>query len=215
MVDRGDSGEGSYPGPSGGAESPGGAGPDAGAGRYTGVIARPIGVTAAAVSGRSSPGLLAVSVAALISVAAWVGRALFADMSTGLFLAGIVVPVVLVVGVAVAQRLRPAAGDDAVWELTVRTDDGRRLHASMRTDADREFLFPGDLIRMTPARHANLLRKTPDRLIPLRSVELLTGSGGQVSQRIKATSALPPVQLAGLVLAVALLVATVITFLTA
>ncbi|WP_157751689.1 hypothetical protein [Actinoplanes derwentensis] len=85
----------------------------------------------------------------------------------------------------------------------------------MRTDADRDSLRAGDLVRVIPARHAGLLRKNSGRLVPLRAVEVLAEPDGAVVRRIDATTALPPVQIAGLALAVVLLVATVVSFLTA
>ncbi|WP_430789008.1 hypothetical protein [Actinoplanes sp. G11-F43] len=182
---------------------------------YIGVLTGPARVTAAAVSGRSAPGLLAVSVAALISIAAWSGRALFADMGTTMFLTGVIVPLVLVAGVAIAQRLQPAPGDDAVWEFTVRTDKGSVHHHSLRTGARRDALRPGDLLRVSPARHATLFRRTADRRSPARAVEILATPAGPVIDRLNATSALPTPQRAGLALAVLLLAATVISFLTA
>lgn len=179
------------------------------------MIAGPVRVTAVAVSRRAVPGLVAVSVAALISIAAWCGRALFADMGTGLFLAGVIVPLVPVVGVAVAQRLRPGGGDDAIWEIDVRNASGRVRRVSLRTDAERGSLLTGDSVRVIPARRASLIREASDTRRPLRAVEVLGASGGSVVHRIDATSALSPVQRAGLVLAVLLLAATVVSFVTA
>ncbi|HWS35946.1 MAG TPA: hypothetical protein VN408_24815 [Actinoplanes sp.] len=179
------------------------------------MVGGPVLITATAVSGRAAPGLLAVSVAALISIAAWSGRALFSDMSTALFLTGVIVPLVLVAGVAIMQRLRPATGDHVLWELTVRAGRGRPLHASLRTDAANDPPRSGAPVRVIPAWHAGLLRTTPDRIIPLRTVEILAEPDGPTAHRFDAASALPPIQRAGLALAVLLLAATVVSFFTA
>jgi hypothetical protein len=172
------------------------------------VVAGPVRVTAAAVSSHSVPGLVAVSIAALISIAAWAGRALSGGMSTALLLAGLIAPLLVVTAVVVAQRLLPVVtGWDSVWQFTVRTANGVLVQATLRTDVPPAALRSGDLVRVTPSSSV-LNRVAPGRHSQVRIVEVLAARNGPVTRRIAATAALPPAQLLGLGLAVALLAAT-------
>ncbi|GAA4951751.1 hypothetical protein [Actinoplanes utahensis] len=144
--------------------------------------------------------------AAGISIAAWTGRSLAGGVGGGLVLTAVLVPLLLVVILAVAHRLLPAGGGSAaVWEFTVRAAHGAGLRVSIRTGAPRDSLRRGDLVRVVPARRARLRRRAPDRHGPLRAVEILTALGGPVVRRVDADPSLPPVQIAGLALAVLLL----------
>jgi hypothetical protein len=173
-----------------------------------GVVAGPVRVTAATVPSGSAPGLVAVAAAALICVAAWTGRALTGEVGAGLLTAGIVLPLALVAGVAVAHRRFPASGGaDAVWEFTVRVAGGVRVPVSLRTGAPRGSLGPRDPVRLVPARSG--------RRGAVRAVEVLATPDGPVLRRIVASPALSPVQRAGLLLAALLLVVTVVILLTA
>ncbi|WP_433795160.1 hypothetical protein [Actinoplanes sp. CA-252034] len=173
----------------------------------SGVVAGQVRVTAATVPSGSAPGLVAVSAAALICVAAWTGRALTGDVGAGLLTAGIVIPLLLVAAVAVAHRRRPAGVADAVWEFTVRIADGSKAPVLLRTDAPRGSLGPRDPVRLIPARSG--------RRGAVQAVEVLAAPDGPVLRRITASPTLSPVQLAGLVLAAILLAATAAILLTA
>lgn len=173
-----------------------------------GVVAGPVRITAATVPSGSAPGLVAVSAAALICVAAWIGRALTGEVGAGLLVAGVVGPPALVAVVAVAHRRFPAAGGaDTVWEFTVRAVGGARVPVVLRTAAPRGSLKSRDPVRLVPARSG--------RRGAVRAVEVLATPDGPVLRRIVASPALPPVQWAGLLLAAVLLVVTVVTLLTA
>jgi hypothetical protein len=82
-------------------------GPVPGDGPVVGVVAGQVRVTAATVPSGSAPGLVAVSAAALICVAARIGRALTGAAGAGLLTAGILTPLPLVAVVAVAHRRFP------------------------------------------------------------------------------------------------------------
>jgi hypothetical protein len=173
-----------------------------------GVVAGQVRITAATVPSGSAPGLVAVSAAALICIAAWIGRALTGEVGAGLLVAGIVIPPALVTAIAVAHRRFPATGGaDTVWEFTVRADGGARIPVSLRTAAPRGSLGPRDPVRLVPARSG--------RRGAVQAVEVLATPDGPVLRRIVASPALPPVQRAGLLLAALLVVATIVTLLTA
>jgi hypothetical protein len=173
-----------------------------------GVVAGQVRITAATVPSGSAPGLVAVSAAALICIAAWTGRALTGAVGAGALTAAIVVPLVLVAVVAVAHRRFPATGGaDAVWEFTVRTAEGAPVPVSLRTGAPRDSLRPRDPVRLVPARSG--------RRGAVRVVEVLATPEGPVLHRIVADPTLSPVQRSGLLLAVLLLLATAATLLTA
>ncbi|MEU4164505.1 hypothetical protein [Actinoplanes sp. NPDC026670] len=182
-----------------------------------GVVAGPVRVTAATVPTGSVPGLVAVSAAALICVAAWAGRALTGEIGSGLLAAGVITPLLVVAAVVVAHRRYPApSGADTVWEFTVRAGDGTRIPVLLRTGAPRGSLRPRDQVRLVPARPGR--RGVPARSgrgRAVQAVEVLAGPDGPVLRRIAASPALSPVQRAGLFLAVLLLAATVATLLTA
>ncbi|MDI6097131.1 hypothetical protein QLQ12_00725 [Actinoplanes sp. NEAU-A12] len=174
------------------------------------MITGSVRITAAALPSRSVPGLLAVSAAALISIAAIVGRSLSGGVGTGLLLVGLLVPLLVVAAVVAAQRWVPAgAGSNAVWEFTVRAASGSTVHVVLRTDAPRDSLRSGDLVRLTPSRSGSLARAATGRGGSVRAVEVLAALDGPVIRRVTATAALPPAQILGLALAVALLAETI------
>ncbi|WP_328475416.1 hypothetical protein OHA21_19085 [Actinoplanes sp. NBC_00393] len=170
---------------------------------HAGVITGPIKINRPTYSRKSVPGLLAVSAAALISIAALAGRALIGGMSAVAFLVGLLLPLLCVAAVAAGHRYtRSTGGHDAVWSFGIRTADGATVPVSLRTDAPRDALRTGDLVRLDKGRRGSV-----------RAVEVLHTLNGAPVRRVQAHAALSPIQWAGFALAAALLLVSAITLL--
>ncbi|WP_203679754.1 hypothetical protein [Actinoplanes siamensis] len=144
---------------------------------FVGLVAGPVVITRATVSGQAPPGLLAVAVAALITLAAAGGRALRGGAGFGVVLLGVALPLLVVTGVAVEQ-FRASTGK--VRQFTVRTRDGRSTPFTLRDDEPRDALRANDVVRVTPGRGGTA-----------RTVAILAGMDGPVVRRLAGHPALP------------------------
>jgi hypothetical protein len=183
-------------GPAAGAAGPGGA---ALPGPLTGVIDGPVRSSAVPATAHTMPGLVAVTIAAVIALAAVAGRALAGDLPRPLLIVGLVVPPLLIVAAALATRAGGGAG--AIRRFRLRPATGPATDHTLHTTRAGEALNPGDLVRLVPGRRGP------------RAVEVVASLDGPMIRRLEAAPAVPPAQWAGLIVAAGLLIAAALLLL--
>ncbi len=162
-----------------------------------GLIAGPVRMTKPTLSEKSSPGLVAVAIAAGLTLVATGGRALTGGVGLGLLLAGIVLPLVLVAAVAVIRHRAarsPASSGGSVRHFTVRTTAGLSVPGIVRDGQPADALRTHDLVRLVKGRRGRI-----------RAVEVLAGLNGPVVRRLVDRPALGAAEWAGFASAAVLL----------
>ncbi|MCU7722663.1 hypothetical protein ODJ79_02950 [Actinoplanes sp. KI2] len=172
-----------------GARSPAGAAPD----NRVGLIAGPVRSAREPLPGRAEPGLVAVAVTAVLTLAGTIGHLLSDRAHPVVLLAGVAMPLAFLAAAVLLDRWdRRAAA--TVHHFTLRANDATtrpyRLHGSLPAGA----LTSGDLVRLTPGRGN-----------AVRAIEVLAALDGPVVRRLTGRPAVPPAQLVSLLLATALL----------
>jgi hypothetical protein len=170
---------------------------------HVGVVAGPVGETR---SKRSYPGFVVLIVAAVLAVAAVLGRGLVGDVPLALA----VVPPVLVAGMWLALRLTGGGGELTVpvRRFRLQPADGRTGHFLIEGEIAPGSLEPGVLVRV----HA---RGERDGHTVARQVDVLATLSGPVVRQVsgrpsRAVAAARLLSVIGLVLAGILLVGAAI-----
>ncbi|MFG1607783.1 hypothetical protein [Actinoplanes sp. NPDC049265] len=178
---------------------------------YVGLITSPVTVTPASGGDRTSPGVVAVAMSAVIALFAVAATALAGRAGAVVLGLGAGAPILCVATVAVARRLAARGGLTSECRFTVRSEAGRSDTYVLRGAARTALLRTGDLVRIRPGRPGLAwLVEVPDRRVEVlaRRVEVLAGPDGPVVRRFTARSAATAGQWLGLVLSAALLVLT-------
>jgi hypothetical protein len=167
-----------------------------------GLVAGPVQVGLEPAAARSAPGLAAVAVTAVVTIAGAAGRMLLDGPSLVLLTLGLAMPVLFLAAVGIAEWWTRRSGAGTVLRFTLRATTATSTSYTLRGNLPAGGLQTGDLVRVLPGRRGSV-----------RAVEVLATLNGPVLRRLAGRPALPPVQMIGFALAAVLLATTVLLLL--
>jgi hypothetical protein len=169
---------------------------------YVGLIAGPVHAGLEPMVARSAPGLAAVAVAAIVTIAGAAGRMLTDGPDPALLALGLAMPLSFLAAIGLAEWWTRRAGTGTILRFTVRATTATSTSYTLRGQLPAGGLQTGDLVRVVPGRRGTV-----------RAVDVLATLNGPVLRRLAGRPILPPVQIAGFALAAVLLATTVILLL--